>query len=128
MRKQKFKCHIVLLGLNREGNLCLETFSLFKTESKFSRKKEVGSGDVEVHGSLANTEVQAEEEAHRAGSRDNLQRKGLGHMAQACRGAIRKATAQGTGSRTARRISKAAWAIQLDKENVSEWARGFSDC
>lgn len=53
-----------------------------------------------------------------------VQRKGLGHMAQACRAAT---TAQGTGSRAARRVSKAPWAIELDKENVSEWGRVFSD-
>lgn len=81
-----------------------------------------------VHGSLVYTEAQTEEGAHGAGSRDSLQRKGLGYMAQACRNAIRKATAQGTGSRTARRVSKATWVIQLDKENVSEWGSGFSDC
>lgn len=83
---------------------------------------------MEVHGSLVYTELQTEGGAHRAGSRDSLQRKGLGPMVQACRGAIRKATAQGTGSRAARRVSKPTWAVKLDKENVSEWGRGFSDC
>lgn len=74
MRKQKFKCHNVLSHLNREGNLCFETFSHFKTESKFSQKEEICFGDVEVHGSLVYTEVQNEEGAHRAGKRDSLQR------------------------------------------------------
>lgn len=53
---------------------------------------------------------------------------GLGHMAQACRGAIRKATAQENGSKAPRRGSKPRSAVKLDKENVSQWGGGFTDC